>query len=109
MSWFLSQFCVSLCGGNGLGGQCQCETNPGLLNAKTMVLTTIYRSLPPSLLVPHLCVICDIYQSPLKWDMGHSLGKKSLLQYTPKEFKQVKETHQGGLLFGVLGDPNLQV
>lgn len=30
VSWFLSLFSVSLCGGNGLGGQCQCGTNLGI-------------------------------------------------------------------------------
>lgn len=69
MSWFLFLFAVSLCGGNGLGGQCQRGTNLGLLDEKMMVLTIIYRPLPPSLLVPHLCVICDIYQSPLMGDI----------------------------------------
>lgn len=60
MSWFLCLFSVSLCGGNGLGGQCQCGTCLGLLDAK-MFLITIYRPLPPSFLFPRLCVICGAF------------------------------------------------
>lgn len=103
MSWFLCLFSVSLCGGNGLGGQWQCGTYPGLLQAKMMLLTIIYRLLPPSLLFPLLCVICDIYQSPMMWD--------SLWGRRAEGFKQVKETlwvsSWKRLLFGVLRDPSL--
>lgn len=99
MSWFLCLFSVSLCGGNGLGGQWQCGTYPGLLQAKMMLLTIIYRLLPPSLLFPLLCVICDIYQSPMMWD--------SLWGRRAEGFKQVEETQRERLLFGELGDPSL--
>lgn len=88
------------------GGQCQCGTYLGLLDAKMMFLITIYRPQPPSLLFPRLCVICDIYQSPLMW-MEHSLRRKSLLPCTGEGFKQVKETLL--LLFGVLGDSHLHM
>lgn len=106
MSWFPCLFSVALCGGNGLGGHCQCGTYLGLLDAKIMFLTTIYRPLPPSLLFPRLCYLGYLSVST---DGGHSLGKKSLLPCTAEGLKQVKETHLGGLLFGVLGDPHFQV
>lgn len=57
MSWFPCLFSVALCGGNGLGGHCQCGTYLGLLDAKIMFLTTIYRPLPASLLFPCLCYL----------------------------------------------------
>ena len=43
---------VSVCGGNGLGGQCQCTTYLGFLDAKMMFLTPVYMPLPPSLPLP---------------------------------------------------------
>lgn len=52
---------------------------------------------------------CYLGYLSVSTDGGHSLGKKSLLPCAAEGLKQVKETHLGGLLFGVLGDPHFQV
>lgn len=62
LSCFSCLLSVSLCGGNGLGGQCQCRMYLGFLDAKMMFLTAVYVPLPPSLPLPsHLYLYMTLW------------------------------------------------